>query len=96
VRAMPSGLCLYVAVRAELARVLDAEATRGEERCTSAPCLCGYTRAKAARRQPKRACRPWCQEGDDEHGLALSAMRLGSTRRTTQRRTERAELSGAR
>jgi hypothetical protein len=75
-----SGLCLYAVVRAELARVLDAEATHGEERCASALCLCGYMGAKAARRQPKRACQPWCQEGDEEHGSALGAMRLGSAR----------------
>jgi hypothetical protein len=33
---------------AEPARVLDAEATRGEERCASAPCLRGYTWAKGS------------------------------------------------
>jgi hypothetical protein len=36
VRATLSGLCLYAVVRAKLARVLDAKATRGEERYASA------------------------------------------------------------
>jgi hypothetical protein len=47
VRATPSGLCPYATVQAELARVLDAEATCDEERCASSPCLRGYTWAKA-------------------------------------------------
>jgi hypothetical protein len=63
--------------------VLDAEVTHDEERCASAPCLCGYTRA-------------WCQEGDEEHGPVIGAMQLGSARWTTQRRSERADLSGVR
>jgi hypothetical protein len=77
---MPSGLSPYAAVRAELARVLDAEVTHDEERCASAPCLRGYMRVKAARRWLKRACRPQCQEGDREHGPVLGAMQLGSAR----------------
>jgi hypothetical protein len=47
-RATPSGLSPYAIVRAELAKVLNAEATREEERCASAPCLCGYTQAKGS------------------------------------------------
>jgi hypothetical protein len=49
VRATLGGLCLYAAVQAELARVLDTKATRGEKRRTSAPYLCGYSRSKEAR-----------------------------------------------
>jgi hypothetical protein len=64
-----------------------------------APVHCAYaaTRGRrASRRWPKRACRPWCQEGDGEHGSALGAMWLGSARRTSQWCREHAELSGVR
>jgi hypothetical protein len=47
-RATSSGLCPYAIVRAELARVLDAEATRGEERCASTPCLRDYMWVKGS------------------------------------------------
>jgi hypothetical protein len=45
---MPSGLCPYAAVWAELARVLNAEVIHGEERCANTLCLCGYTREKGS------------------------------------------------
>jgi hypothetical protein len=43
-----------------------------------------------------RGRRPWCQEGDEEHGPALGAMWLGSVRQIAQWHNKRAELSGAR
>jgi hypothetical protein len=92
-RATPSGLCLYAVVRAELARVLDAAAKKG------VPAHHAYVAARGRRLLGdglNMLASHGARRATMKHDPTLGAVRLGSARRTAQRRSERVELSGAR